>query len=294
MLAEGVSAWPASVTAAMIDNMDRNIGRVLDKLRETGRLDNTLVLFLSDNGASGENAEPTVTNNSGPIGSIGYWASFDHNWANVSGTPFRYDKNSSYSGGTCTPLIAWWPGGIEGAGRVTHWRGHLIDIMPTLLEIYYRDTAFGYLADVARLEWACAEADTAADSLPLDLLSLAHISEDDCTRLRFTLRAPVRLLSSRFPIFSIWEAHQADDVEHVPLSRGPEHVLVTPRRGAVRVYRLDAATFALARSLADGESLADAATAAEQAGRFSLDEALKTLAQLDVLAGFRLPADEVE
>lgn len=123
------------VYAAMIDNMDRNIGRILDRLRETGRLDNTLVLFLSDNGASGENAEPTVTNNSGPIGSIGYWASFDHNWANVSGTPFRYDKNSSYAGGTCTPLIAWWPGGIAGTGRVTHWRGHLIDIMPTLVEL---------------------------------------------------------------------------------------------------------------------------------------------------------------
>ena len=166
--------------------------------------------------------------------------------------------------------------------------------LPTLLEIYYRDTAFAYLADVARLEWACAEADTAADGLPFDLLSLAQVPADDCTRLRFTLRAPVRLLSSRFPIFSIWEANQADDVEHVALSRGAEHVLVTRRRGTVQVYRLDAATFALARSLADGDSLADAATAAEQAGRFSLKEALKTLAQLDVLAGFRVPDDEVE
>src|SRR5688572_6078359 len=73
--------------------------------------------------------------------------------------------------------------------------------LPTLLEIYYRDTAFAYLADVARLEWACAEADTAADGLPFDLLSLAQVPVEDCTRLRFTLRAPVRMLSSRFPIF---------------------------------------------------------------------------------------------
>jgi hypothetical protein len=165
--------------------------------------------------------------------------------------------------------------------------------LQTLLEIYYRDTAFAYLADVARLEWDCAEADTAAGGTPLDLLTLAELPAEDCARLRFTLRAPVRLLSSRFPIYSIWEAHQANEVEHVALSRGAEHVLVTRRHGAVRVYRLDAGTFAFARSLADGESLADAATAAEQAPGFALNEALKTLAQLDVLAGFCLPADEV-
>ena len=166
--------------------------------------------------------------------------------------------------------------------------------LPTLLEIYYRDTAFAYLADVARREWACAEADTAADGMPLDLLTLADVPAEDCARLRFTLRAPVSMLSSRFPIYSIWEAHQADEVEQVALHRGAEHVLVTRRHGAVRVYRLDAGTFAFARSLADGDSLADAATAAEQAGGFALNEALKTLAQLDVLAGFSLPPDEGE
>jgi hypothetical protein len=98
----------------------------------------------------------------------------------------------------------------------------------------------------------------------------------------------VRLVSSRFPIFSIWEAHQRDEVEAVPLSIGPEHVLVT-RRHELQLYKLDTGTFAFARSLADGESLADAVSAGEAAvPDFAVDEALGTLARLDVLAGFRL------
>jgi hypothetical protein len=167
--------------------------------------------------------------------------------------------------------------------------------LATLLEIYYRDTAFGYLADVARLEWACAAVETAAEGAPLDISRLAGLDANDCARLRLTLRAPVRLVASRFPIFSIWAAHQADEVETVPLARGAEHVLVTRDAGGVRLYRLDAATFAFVRSLADGDSLEDAAIAGDAAAPdFVLQDALTTLAQLNVLAGFRLLAEEVE
>jgi hypothetical protein len=167
--------------------------------------------------------------------------------------------------------------------------------LATLLDIYYRDTAFGYLADVARLEWAVAEAETAADALPFDLLHLASVSADDCAELRFALRGPVRLLSSLFPVFTIWEANQSADVRPVTLSNGPEHVLVTRGASGVQLHRLDTGTFAFARSLADGESLADACGAGEAAADgFDAATALKTLAQFEVLAGFRLPADEVE
>jgi len=162
--------------------------------------------------------------------------------------------------------------------------------LATLLEIYYRDSAFGYLADVARLEWACAEAETAADGVSFDVRELARVPAEECARLCFALRAPVRLISSRFPVFSIWEAHQRDEVEAVPLSIGAEHVLVTRRR-ELQLYRLDTGTFAFARSLADGESLADAVSAGETAAPdFALDRALETLTRLDVLAGFRLLA----
>jgi len=167
--------------------------------------------------------------------------------------------------------------------------------LPTLLEICYRDTAFAYLTDVARLEWACAEAETAADGVPFDLLHLAAVPADDCAGLRFTLRAPVRLVSSRYPVLSIWEANQSDAVEPVALAKGAEHVLVTRERRGVKLYGLDAGTFAFARSLADGEPLEDAVGAGEVAtAGFAVTEALRTLAQLEVLAGFRLPADEVE
>jgi len=166
--------------------------------------------------------------------------------------------------------------------------------LATLLEIYYRDSAFAYLADVARLEWACAEAEAAADCASFDLLELARVPADDCARLSFALRAPVRLVSSRFPIFSIWEAHQRDEVEAVPLRIGAEHVLVT-RTSELELHRLSTGTFAFARSLADGESLADAVSAGETAASdFAVDEALGTLARLDVLAGFSLMAVETD
>jgi len=167
--------------------------------------------------------------------------------------------------------------------------------LSTLLEIYYRDTDFAYLADVARLEWACAEAETAAEGVPFDVTSLAAVPSDDCAALRFALRAPVRLVGSRFPIFTIWQANQSDDVRPVALSRGAEHVLVTRDAGGVRLHRLDAATFAFVQSLADGDALEEAASVGDAAApSFVLQEALTTLAQLNVLAGFRLPADEVE
>jgi arylsulfatase len=62
------------------------------------------------------------------------WAYLESNWANVTNTPFRKRKNTSWHGGTATPLIAWWPGQIP-AGQVSHEPAHFIDIMPTLMDI---------------------------------------------------------------------------------------------------------------------------------------------------------------
>ena len=118
------------VYAAMIDRMDQNIGRLLETLRSQDRLDNTLVLFASDNGASAE----VVRIGSGPIGSMTRWASLEGDWANVGNTPFRRYKNHSFEGGICTPMIAWWPG-VIGPGRVTDFPSHFIDLMPTLVDL---------------------------------------------------------------------------------------------------------------------------------------------------------------
>lgn len=120
------------VYAAMIDRMDQNIGRVLTKLDELGKLNNTIIFFVSDNGASDVVAK--IEDDYGEIGTLTRWSSLGKNWANVANTPFRYFKNYSYEGGTNTPFIAWWPGVIE-PGSFSDFPGHFIDFMPTLLEI---------------------------------------------------------------------------------------------------------------------------------------------------------------
>jgi len=129
------------VYAAMIDRMDQNIGRLLDYLREQGELDNTLIMFASDNGASAE----VVKIGEGPIGSVTRWASLKEDWANVANTPFRYYKNYSYEGGVATPFIVHWPGVVE-SGATTHYVSKFTDIMPTLIDVaggVYPDTYKG-------------------------------------------------------------------------------------------------------------------------------------------------------
>lgn len=120
------------VYAGMIDRLDQNIGRILEKLEETGRINNTLIIFVSDNGASAEMVN--IEDDYGEIGSMTLWSSLGGNWANVSNTPFRYYKNYSYEGGTNTPLIAFWPGKIE-PGSFSRFPGHFIDIMATFVDI---------------------------------------------------------------------------------------------------------------------------------------------------------------
>lgn len=120
------------VYAAMIDRMDQNIGRVLSKLKETGRDENTLILFVSDNGASAEMVR--LPDDYGEIGTMTRWSSLGPDWANVGNTPYRYYKNYSYEGGINTPLIAYWPGRIE-PKTFSEFPGHFIDFMPTLAEI---------------------------------------------------------------------------------------------------------------------------------------------------------------
>jgi arylsulfatase A-like enzyme len=120
------------VYAAMIDRMDQNIGRVLNKLQETGKLDNTLILFVSDNGASAEVVN--IEDDYGEIGTLTRWESLRGNWANVGNTPFRYYKNYSYEGGINTPLIAWWPGKIK-PGAISEYPGHFIDFMATFIDL---------------------------------------------------------------------------------------------------------------------------------------------------------------
>lgn len=120
-----------AVYAAMIDRMDRGIGRVLDALDATGQRDNTLILFLSDNGGNAEEFNRTPDVAPGPIASF---RTLDPPWAGATNTPFRKYKTWNHEGGISTPLIAHWPGRVP-AGRICGDVVHILDFMPTCLEL---------------------------------------------------------------------------------------------------------------------------------------------------------------
>ncbi len=125
-----------AVHAAMVDRMDREIGRVLAQLRAMGALENTLVFFLSDNGASaeimvrGDGHDPRAQ-----PGSAATFLSLGPGWSSLANTPFRRHKTWVHEGGIATPLIVHWPKGIPARGEVRHVPGHAIDLVPTILEV---------------------------------------------------------------------------------------------------------------------------------------------------------------
>ncbi len=129
-------ATKMAIHAAMIDCMDRQIGRVLEQLRTMNALDNTVIFFLSDNGASAE----IMVRGDGhdPEAPMGSWAShlcLGPGWSTVSNTPFRYHKTWTHEGGTATPLIVHWPAGIDARGEWRSQAGHVIDLWPTICQL---------------------------------------------------------------------------------------------------------------------------------------------------------------
>lgn len=169
--------WEArcmEVFAAMLDNMDQGIGRILDQLKRSGRLDNTVICYLQDNGACAEDtgrrvpgaaaakkakkklqpmrpdelqmvAQPLQTRDGRPVrkgpgvmpGGADTFVAYGENWANVSNTPFREYKHWVHEGGISTPLIVHWPAGIPKSrnGKLETQPGHLIDIMATCVDV---------------------------------------------------------------------------------------------------------------------------------------------------------------
>ena len=125
-----------AVHAAMVDSMDRAIGRVLDQLRKMKAFEDTLVLFLSDNGASaevmvrGDGHDPKA-----PLGSAYTYLCLGAGWSTACNTPFRMHKTWVHEGGSCTPFVAHWPNGIAARGELRQTPGHAIDVVPTILEL---------------------------------------------------------------------------------------------------------------------------------------------------------------
>jgi arylsulfatase len=126
-----------AVYAAMIDRIDFAIGTLVDGLRQRGVLDDTLILFLSDNGGNAEGGPPAVTRGEGSIGSPQSYVLLGMNWATLANTPFRRYKHFTHEGGISSPLIAHWPAGIPPTrrNRLEKQPAHLIDIMATAVDL---------------------------------------------------------------------------------------------------------------------------------------------------------------
>lgn len=159
-------AWPEedrewqiermAVYAAQVESLDRGVGRILDQLDASGVADETLVMFFSDNGGCNEDLPPGVemfndlvcppTTRSGAAvragndprimpGPADTYQSYGEQWATVSNTPFRMWKRWVHEGGISTPFIASWPaGGVASGGAISRSTGHVIDIVPTVLD----------------------------------------------------------------------------------------------------------------------------------------------------------------
>jgi len=135
--------------AAQIDRMDQGIGRIVETLRTVGALDDTLLLFVSDNGASDEElpkaqfetrtdvVPPGVRVGNTPAiepGQADTYASYGVGWANLSNAPFRLYKRWVHEGGIATPLVVHWPNGELRSGGVEHATFQLTDVLPTILD----------------------------------------------------------------------------------------------------------------------------------------------------------------
>lgn len=129
-------ATKMAIHAAMVDRMDREIGRVLDQLRSMGAWEDTLIVFLSDNGADATlMVRGDGHDQSASPGSAESFLCLGPGWASAANAPFRRHKIWVHEGGISTPCILHWPGVIPSGGKVRHAPTHIVDFVPTVLEL---------------------------------------------------------------------------------------------------------------------------------------------------------------
>jgi arylsulfatase len=145
-----------AIYAAMVDHMDQAVGRIVEALKRTGKLDNTLIMYMHDNGACSEHLGGNGYNTANnvlawakaqgktiavgdhydvPMGGPYTYGSVGHNWAHAQNTPLRRYKMNVHEGGACTPAIMHWPAGMKYKGDITRQRGHVVDLMATCIEL---------------------------------------------------------------------------------------------------------------------------------------------------------------
>ncbi|MCX5589458.1 arylsulfatase [Streptomyces erythrochromogenes] len=150
--ARRLAARMMEVYAGFLSHTDHHIGRLVDFLKETGEFDNTLIMVVSDNGASAEGGATGTTNevqffNNAPetleesltqIDELGGPSTFNHypwGWTWAGNTPFRRWKRETYRGGVSDPFLVHWPDGIKARGEIRDQFAHIIDMVPTVLDV---------------------------------------------------------------------------------------------------------------------------------------------------------------
>lgn len=129
-------ATKMAIHAAMIDRMDQEIGRVMAQVKIMGEADNTVFIFVSDNGASGEMMNRGDKHDpAAPLGSAGSYLGLGPGWSTAANTPFSFHKHWNHEGGISSPMIVNWPKGIQARGELRHTPGHFIDLFPTILDL---------------------------------------------------------------------------------------------------------------------------------------------------------------
>lgn len=149
----GIMSAYMELYAGLVDNIDQNVGAIIDQLEALGQLDNTLIMLTSDNGASSiggiegaanilekrvmQNESPEIAkamHTSGELGKVTSYPAYPVGWGNASNTPFRFYKRTPMNGGIRVPMIMHWPKGIAKTGINRDWM-HVTDVLPTLLDI---------------------------------------------------------------------------------------------------------------------------------------------------------------
>ena len=125
-----------AIYAAQVDRMDQGIGQIVAALKQTASFENTLILFLSDNGGTAEGGPLGLESNQpGELGSVDSFATYGRSWASASNTPFREYKHWVHEGGIATPFVVHWPAGFSARGQFRDRPGHLIDVMATVVDV---------------------------------------------------------------------------------------------------------------------------------------------------------------
>ena len=206
----------AEVYAGFSEYTDAQVGRIVDYLEQTGQLDNTIILYCADNGASGEgtpngsvnenkffNAYPDdLSENLKYLDALGAPDTYNHyptGWAVAFSTPFQmFKRYAQFSGGTCDPMVIHWPAGIKAKGQVRHQYHHATDVVPTILDVVGLEMPATYRG---------------VDQYPMSGVSMRY-SFDDAEAPTTKKRQYYAMLGTR----GIWENGWKAAALHAPIS----------------------------------------------------------------------------